>query len=118
MTTNHNTLENKSTDSNKKMTSRQIVAIIGIALLVLMYIATLVVAIVDTSASGKWFGMCLTATFVIPVLIWIYTWMYGKFTNKSTIADLNIGGENHVTDEEVRDILIAQATAETEAENQ
>lgn len=117
MTTNHNSTENKATDTNKKMTSKQVVAIIGIALLVLMYITTLIVAIVDTSASGKWFGMCLSATFVIPILIWIYTWMYGKFTNKSTIADLNIGGENHVTDEEVRDILIAQATGETKAED-
>lgn len=117
MNTNKNTETNPNQTKNK-MTSKQIVAIIGIALLVLMYIATLIVAIVDTSASGRWFGLCLSATFVIPLIIWVYTWMYGKLTKKSTIADLNIGGEDHVTDEEVQAILIEQATAEnTTTEN-
>lgn len=94
------------------MTSKQIVAIIGIILLVLLYVVTLIVAFVDTSASGNLFGVCLLATFAIPLLIWIYTWMYGKMTGKKTIADLNIGGDDHVTDEEVREILIQQAMAE------
>lgn len=112
---NNKTTETNQNQTKNKMTSKQIVAIVGIALLVLMYIATLIVAIVDTSASGRWFGLCLSATFVIPLIIWVYTWMYGKLTSKSTIADLNIGGENHVTDEEVQEILIEQAMAETEA---
>ena len=91
------------------MTSKQIVAIIGIILLVLLYVVTLVMAFVDNSASSGLFGVSLFATFAIPFLIWIYTWIYGKLTGKSTIADLNIGGDEHVTDEEVRDILIEQA---------
>lgn len=124
MNTNPNTENNSQTNidnsnhssGKKKMTSKQVVAIIGIVLLVLMYIVTLIVAIVDTSASGRMFGICLLSTFAIPLLIWIYTWMYGKMTGKSTMADLNIGGEDHVTDEEVREILIAQATTDTETE--
>lgn len=106
----------KKSSSNKKATSKQVVAIIGIVLLVLMYVVTLVAAIADTSASGKLFALCLFSTFAIPLLIWIYTWMYGKLTGKSTMADLNIGGEDHVTDEEVREILIEQATAENTAD--
>lgn len=78
--------------SGKKVTSKQVVAIGGIALLVLMYLATLIVAIVDTSASMALFQACLVATFAIPFLIWIYIWMYGKLTQKHTIADLDIGG--------------------------
>lgn len=76
--------------SGKKITSKQVVAIIGIVLLVLMYIATLIAAIVDSSASGRLFWVCLYATVVIPILIWVYTWMYGKLTQKHTFADFDM----------------------------
>lgn len=83
----------QNTDKNKsdsKITSKQIVAWIGIILLLALYIITLIVAIFDTSSSGKLFGLCLFATVAIPLLIWIYTWMYGKLTGKHTIADFDI----------------------------
>ena len=82
------------------MTSKQIVAIIGIVLLVLLYVVTLITAFLDTSASGSLFGICLFATIAVPLFIWIYTWMYGKLTNKSTIADIDIGGKNHASEEQ------------------
>lgn len=78
--------------SGKKVTSKQVVAIIGIILLVLMYIVTLLAAIFDSSASGRLFWMCLFSTVAIPILIWIYTWMYGILTRKHTIADFDLGG--------------------------
>ncbi len=74
----------------KKVTSKQIVAIIGVVLLVLLYVVTLILAFVDTSASGRMFAISLFSTFAIPVLIWIYTWMYGKLTGKSTMADIDL----------------------------
>lgn len=77
-------------NSKKKITSKQVVAMIGVILLVLLYVVTLVVAIVDTSASGKLFALCLFASIAIPFLIWIYVWMYGKLTNKKTFADFDI----------------------------
>lgn len=79
--------------SKKKMSSRQIVAIAGVVLLVLMYIVTLLAAVFDSSASGRLFWMCLFSTVAIPLLIWIYTWMYGKLTRKHTFADFDLGGE-------------------------
>lgn len=79
---------NKETLSGrKKITSKQVVAIVGVTLLVLLYIITLVVAIVDNSESGRWFMSCIFGTVAIPLLIWIYIWLYGKFTGKHTIAD-------------------------------
>ncbi len=78
--------------ASKKIPPKQIVAIIGILLLVLMYLVTLIVAIFDTSVSGSLFKMCLFATIAIPFLIWIYIWLYGRLTNRHTIADLDIGG--------------------------
>lgn len=74
-------------DTGKKVTSRQIVALVGVILLVLLYIVTLIVAIVDKTASARWFWICLFATIAVPLLIWIYTWLYGRFTGKHTIAD-------------------------------
>ncbi len=71
----------------KKRTSKQVVAMTGVVLLVLMYVATLVVAIVDTSASGKYFALCLACTFVIPIVVWFYSWMYGRMTGKKVPGD-------------------------------
>lgn len=82
----------------KKITSKQVVAIIGIVLLVLMYVATLIVAVFDSSASGRLFWMCLFSTVAIPLLIWIYTWMYGKLTRKHTFADFDLGGTKERAD--------------------
>lgn len=82
---NQNTDHDKS--PSKKMTSKQVVPLVGVILLVLLYLVTLIVAIVDTSSSGRLFAMCLFATIAIPLLIWIYTWLYGKLTGKRAIGD-------------------------------
>lgn len=73
----------KKTDSHtsaekRKITSRQIVAWIGIFLLIALYIVTLLAAIFDHSASGSLFASCLYATVAVPILVWIYSWIYQK----------------------------------------
>ena len=73
--------------NTKKVTSRQVVAIAGILLLAFLYIATLIVAIFDNSESSRWFMLCIFATVAVPILLWVYTWMYGKLTGRHTIAD-------------------------------
>ena len=50
----------------KKVTSKQVVAMAGVILLVLLYVVTLIVSIIDKSASGQWFMICLMATVAIP----------------------------------------------------
>ena len=83
-------------DNKRKVSSKQIVAILCIVLLVAMYIITLFVALFDSSGSGMWFTICLFSTMFLPLLAWIYIWLYGRLTNKHTIADFDIGktGEN------------------------
>lgn len=66
---------------------KQIAAIICIALLVLLYVATLVVSILDFPGSDRLFGACIIATIGLPILLWIFIWVYGRYTNKSTIAE-------------------------------
>ncbi|MBQ7776218.1 MAG: hypothetical protein IJ379_09880 [Lachnospiraceae bacterium] len=77
----------KDNTPKKKRTSKQIVALAGVILLVALYLVTLFVAIFDPDGSGRMFQACLVATIAVPVLIWIYVWMYGKLTNKHTFAD-------------------------------
>lgn len=99
------TQNTQSANSSKKVTSKQIAAIIGIILLVLLYVVTLVAAFADNSASGTLFMLCLFATIAIPVLIWIYTWMYGKLTGRHTFADpdLNFGAGNNSVSSNIQD---------------
>ena len=67
----------------RKYTSKQVAAIIGIALLAMLYISTLIAAIADSSSTGVWFRASLFATMALPFLIW----MYGKLTGKRIAAD-------------------------------
>lgn len=65
---------------------KQIAAWVAIVLLVMLYVVTLIVAILDTSSAGNWVMGCLLATAIIPLLIW----MYGKMTGKETMADVHL----------------------------
>lgn len=61
---------------------KQIAAIICIALLVLLYVVTLVVSLLDFPGADRMFAGCLVATIGLPILLWIFIWLYGKYTGK------------------------------------
>lgn len=63
-------------DQKKKITPRQIMALICVILLVGMYIAALVVACLDLGDSGRLFAGCLVATIGMPILLWLLIWSY------------------------------------------
>lgn len=75
----------------KKINPRRVAALAGVALLAAMYLITLVVAIFDQENSGRLFQICLAGTVAIPLLIWVYIWMYGKLSGRHTMADLDLG---------------------------
>ena len=68
---------------------QRIAALICIVLLVLLYIATLVFAIFNFDGKGVMFRTCLIATVVVPILTWVYIWIYGMLTQKHTIASVD-----------------------------
>ncbi len=70
-----------------KQKSKQIAAILCIILLVLLYIATLVVSLLDFSGSDRLFAACLVATIGLPILLWIYIWLFGKITEKRSAQE-------------------------------
>lgn len=55
---------------------KKIIAIGGVALLGLLYLATLIAAIVDTTAKLDFFRASVAATIIIPVLLYAYLWFY------------------------------------------
>lgn len=100
----------------KKGKGKQIIAMTAIVLLVALYIVTLIVAVVDTSASGKLFQLCMVCTIVVPVLAWIFIWIYGQMTGKKTIADLHLmQGPEEVSGEE-NDAAKEESAAEQRVE--
>lgn len=86
MSTNTNQTEH---NKNKKRTPKQLIALVGVILLALLYVVTFILAIVDNSASGKLFMTSFVATALLPIILWIYTWIFGKMTGKKTIADFH-----------------------------
>ena len=79
--------KSNSKNNKSKITSRQIVAMAGVILLVLLYVVTLILAVTDSSASGKFFALSLGCTLVIPIILFLYSWMYGRTTGNKAIGD-------------------------------
>lgn len=73
----------------KKDTPKRIAAIICVILLAALYIVTLLAAIFNFDGTGRLFRICLVATVGLPVLLWFYIWMYGRLTNRHTIASID-----------------------------
>lgn len=55
---------------------RRLAAILGIALLAILYIATLFCAIFDVSNGMVLFKASVTCTVLVPILLWGYTVIY------------------------------------------
>lgn len=84
--TNHTEQNTKNT----KKTPKQIAAILCIILLVAMYLFTFIVACLDFPGWNKLFAGCLLMTIALPILLWLYIWLYGIYTEKHTMASLDM----------------------------
>ena len=67
---------------DKKISPKQIAAMICVVLLVGMYVATLIVALLDFPGWDRLFHACLVATIGLPILLWIYIWLYKQVKEK------------------------------------
>lgn len=68
---------------------QRIAALAGIILLAALYLLTLVSAIFNLDGSGNLFKTCLFATVALPILIWLYIWLYGIWSKKHTPASFD-----------------------------
>ena len=55
---------------------KQMLAIIGVVFLLGLYATTFVMALTDNTETMQFFRASLFATFVIPVLMWTYSFIY------------------------------------------
>ena len=83
------TSSNPGQNSHKK-TPKQIAALICVILLAAMYVVTLIVAFLDLGDAGRLFAGCLLATIALPILLWIYIWLYGIYRSKHNMASLDV----------------------------
>ncbi|MED9905230.1 MAG: hypothetical protein UFG06_13755 [Lachnospiraceae bacterium] len=96
----------------KNKNVKRIAALIAVILLVALYVVTLFAAIFDTSASGSLFRLCLVCTVAVPLLAWIFIWIYGQTTGKKTIADLNLMQDPHPQPSFGEDFVIKDRSSE------
>ncbi|MFA6664050.1 MAG: hypothetical protein WCS21_07035 [Lachnospiraceae bacterium] len=88
---------NKVDHTEKKKypwTAKRIAAWICIIVLVAMYVVTLVAAIMSKPGADTLFKASLALTIFLPIVCWVFIWLYGFFTDKKTIASLNILNSN------------------------
>lgn len=71
----------------KKKTSVRIAAWIGIILLAAMYLATLIVAIVDFPGADRLFRGLVVADIGVPILLWIYIWIFKQVKERKAEAE-------------------------------
>lgn len=63
---------------------KRILAIICIALLILLYLATLVAAIVNPDGNGQVFRGLLALCVAVPILLWMFTYLHKLMMDKKT----------------------------------
>jgi cell shape-determining protein MreD len=61
---------------------KQILAILGVVLLLSLYVITMLCAIFDSSDTMRLFQASILATIIIPVLLWAYSLIYRLVKNK------------------------------------
>ena len=91
---------------NKKWTAKRILAIAGIALLVGMYIASLILAIIHSEAALTFLKVTLGATLIIPIAIYFILMFFRLSKPKSTPEEKVYAPEDEdpFTKEDIKEI--------------
>ena len=69
-----------------KNKAKQIAAITAIVLIVAMYIVTLILGITNNKNTQQWFMAAMIATIVLPVMAYVYIWIYKKVQEQREAA--------------------------------
>ena len=79
---------------------KRITALMGVILLAVMVIATLIVAIMNNPALEDVFHTLLICDFVVPVLLWMYLYLYNRAKKTDEMLSQDIGEEKTAAEEE------------------
>ena len=75
---------------------KRIIAIGSIFLLLLIYLIALLAGIFDQTSGARIFQACLFSTIGVPILAWIYIWIFGQVTKKHTMADFDLSQSKEI----------------------
>lgn len=59
--------------------TKRILALLAVAVIVLLYLTTLILALTGNDQSGDLLMVSIIATVIIPVLLYIYLWLFRLF---------------------------------------
>lgn len=96
---------NKHSHPPLQQTAKRIIAWIAIVLLLGMYIATFVSALLSRPGTGDLFRFCLGMTIAVPIFAWIAIWAVGVLTHRHTIASMDILNSNPEARKEMEDAV-------------
>jgi hypothetical protein len=85
-------------------------AVAGIVLLAAMYVVTFISALIGTAGAGRLFRFSLGMTIAVPIFLWIFIWCVGKFTDKGSIASLDLLNSNPKEREKMEQALQSMET--------
>lgn len=88
------------TDSNKEKTPtyKRVLALLGIVLLLGMYVALLIFALIGSPDTYNLFLGCVAATVAVPIMLWLTIWVIGALSGRHTIASLDAMTSNRQHD--------------------
>jgi len=71
-----------------KKNHKRLAATAAILFLVTLYIFTFITAFLKIENWNRLFLASAAATVFVPILVWIFIWLYGKYTDRHTMADI------------------------------
>ena len=69
-----------------KSKAKQIAAIGAVVIIVAIYIVTLILGITNNENTSSWFMAAIVATVVLPVISWVYIWIYQRVKDQREAA--------------------------------
>ena len=102
---------NEEPKSNNK--TKSVLAWIGIALVVIWFSATMLLAVLPVPNKDKMFPFFIFGCIVIPILIWVIIWIVGLLTGKRTVASFRSEETQKMMDE-ADEIRYREIVKETE----
>lgn len=73
---------------------KRILAVIGVILLVGLYLATLIFALIGSPRAMEFFKISVGLTILVPVLLWIYLSMFQYMDQRKKLNQETSGEEN------------------------
>ncbi len=74
---------------------KRILALVGVVALVLLYVSTLVFAIIDDPRTYRMLNVSIGATFIIPITIWVIGIFVRLSSSSNSPEDHTENDENH-----------------------